>query len=145
EKVEKFIASRKVTAYWSSQVTEIQSRQVAIKLETGRMIEVQNDAVITLIGADPPIEWLKKMGIEYVERPHMHAQPKSDELIEQLLGNIEETTRENVYELLGLEAARPKVRRSSDSQRRRMPAEQPEWRQPERRLEEEDVDRLPVI
>ena len=145
EKVEKFIATKKVTAYWSSQVTEIGSREVAIKLESGRMIEVQNDAVITLIGADPPIEWLKKMGIEYVERPHMHAQPKSDELLERLLGDIEETTRENVYQMLGIESApRQKTRRSSDSRPRRMP-EQAEWRQPERRMEEEDVERLPVI
>ena len=143
EKVEKFIAQKKVAAHWSSQVTEIGSREVAIKLESGKMINLPNDAVITLIGADPPVEWLKKMGIDYVERPHMHAQPRSDELVERLIGSVEETTRENVYQVLGIEAPLPKARRT-DSKPRRMP-EQPEWREPERRMDEEDVDRLPVI
>jgi len=100
EKLDKLIASKKVRALFGSQVAAIQERAVDLRLEGGRRQSLPNQDVILLIGADPPIEWLKATGVQYVERPHMQSMPRSDELVERLLGPVEETKVDNVLELV---------------------------------------------
>ncbi|HJZ86439.1 MAG TPA: NAD(P)-binding domain-containing protein [Polyangia bacterium] len=100
EKVEKLVAARRVGVLWSSHVTEIRGRSVVLRLEGGQRHEIANDDVLLLIGADPPIEWLKAMGVAYTQQPHMLRQRRSDELIERLLGHVPETTMDNVLRLV---------------------------------------------
>src|SRR5262249_7509744 len=92
EKIDKLIAGKKVRGLFASQVTTIHERAVELKLDGGRRQSLPNQDVILLIGADPPTEWLRAMGVRYVERPHMERLPRSDQLVERLLGPVVETT-----------------------------------------------------
>jgi hypothetical protein len=38
-----------------------------------------------LIGADPPIAWLEKLGVRFVERPHQHQMGKTDDIVRRVL------------------------------------------------------------
>ena len=62
---------------------QIDDNRVLIEVDGGRTIE--NDAVYVLIGADAPINWLKKLGVTYVDRPHDHKFGATDQLIESLV------------------------------------------------------------
>src|SRR5262245_19437263 len=40
------------------------------------------------------------MGVEYVERAHMQRMPRSDELVERLVGAVPDTTLDNVMDII---------------------------------------------
>src|SRR5690606_15240134 len=44
-----------------------------------------NDAAFVLIGADPPIQWLEKVGVRFVERPHQHQMGKTDDVLRRFV------------------------------------------------------------
>jgi hypothetical protein len=62
-KVEELSASRKLRILFSSEVTEIRARDVALVHE-GRPLTIPNDYVIVLIGGEAPTEFLKKVGVD---------------------------------------------------------------------------------
>lgn len=72
-------ARGKIEVLLQSKVKEIRDDLVVIQLSDGR--EIENDAVYVLIGADAPIKWLEKVGVQYVDRSHWHEFGASDALV----------------------------------------------------------------
>jgi thioredoxin reductase (NADPH) len=85
--VEQYEAQRRVKVKYESEVVEIAGDTITLQMRDGTQKRYPNEAVFVLIGADPPIEWLAKMGILFVERPHMFALPKSDELVKRFVAD----------------------------------------------------------
>lgn len=93
QRIQEYGQSGKVTVLYGSQVTSFSPDAVDLKLGDGRVTRLANQAAFVLIGADPPIAWLEKLGIRYVERPHWYALGKTDQLVESLTGTLRETPR----------------------------------------------------
>jgi thioredoxin reductase (NADPH) len=79
--IEAYAAQGRVKAKLGSQVVNFDSESVTLALVDGSHKKYPNDAAFVLIGADPPIAWLEKLGVRFVERPHQHQMGKTDEIL----------------------------------------------------------------
>ena len=68
--IERYAAEGRVKAKLGSQVLQFDGESVTLALADGQQKRYPNDAAFVLIGAVPPVQWLEKMGIKFVERPH---------------------------------------------------------------------------
>ena len=83
--IEGYAAEGRVKAKLGSQVLAFDGESVTIALADGSQKRYPNDAAFVLIGADPPIAWLEKMGIRFVERPHQHQMGKTDDIVRKFV------------------------------------------------------------
>lgn len=88
--IERYAAEGRVKAKLGSQVLQFDAESVTLALADGQQKRYPNDAAFVLIGADPPVAWLEKMGIKFVERPHQHQMGKSDEIVRRLVARAVE-------------------------------------------------------
>jgi thioredoxin reductase/ferredoxin len=79
--IEAYAAEGRIKAKLGSQVLAFDQESVALALGDGSQKRYPNDAAFVLIGADPPVQWLEKMGIRFVERPHQHQMGKTDDIV----------------------------------------------------------------
>ncbi|HEU0035462.1 MAG TPA: NAD(P)-binding domain-containing protein [Kofleriaceae bacterium] len=79
--IEQYAAEGRIKAKLGSQVLAFDAESVTLALADGSQKRYPNDAAFVLIGADPPIAWLEKMGIRFVERPHQYQMGKSDDIV----------------------------------------------------------------
>jgi thioredoxin reductase/ferredoxin len=84
--VEGYAAQRRIKIKYMSQVVEFAADTVTLQMADGTQKRYPNHAAFVLIGADPPVKWLNKLGIRYVERPHMFALSGSDAMVHRFLG-----------------------------------------------------------
>jgi len=59
------VRSRKITAYFSSQVSSIEAHAVRLTLEDGSTSTIENDFVFIFAGGTPPTGLLKKAGVDF--------------------------------------------------------------------------------
>ncbi|HWM86979.1 MAG TPA: NAD(P)-binding domain-containing protein, partial [Kofleriaceae bacterium] len=83
--VESYEAQRRIKVKYQSEVVDIGPDTITLKMNDGTQKRYPNEAAFVLIGADPPIEWLATLGIHFVERAHLAALPKSDDLVRQFV------------------------------------------------------------
>ncbi len=83
--IEHYAAEGRIKAKLGSQVLGFASDSVTLALADGTQKQYRNDGAFVLIGADPPLSWLEKVGIRFVERPHQHQMPRSDEVVVRLV------------------------------------------------------------
>ena len=83
--IEAYAAEGRVKAKLGSQVLQFDGDSVTLALADGSQKRYPNDAAFVLIGADPPVQWLEKVGIRFVERPHQHQMGKSDDAVRRLV------------------------------------------------------------
>jgi len=88
--IEAYASEGRVKAKLGSQVLGFDSDSVTLALSDGSQKRYANDAAFVLIGADPPVHWLEKMGIRFVERPHQHQMGKSDDIVRRLVARAGE-------------------------------------------------------
>ncbi|HVK87693.1 MAG TPA: NAD(P)-binding domain-containing protein [Kofleriaceae bacterium] len=79
--IEQYAAEGRIKAKLGSQVVNFEPDAVTLALGDGSQKRYPNDGAFVLIGADPPIAWLEKMGVRFVERPHQHQMGKSDDIL----------------------------------------------------------------
>jgi thioredoxin reductase len=77
----------------NSEVQSFETGHTVLRYSDGRQEIVPTDQAFVLIGADPPVEWLRKLGIAYVERPFGYTAGPTDLLVEQLTGPLSENNR----------------------------------------------------
>jgi thioredoxin reductase (NADPH) len=94
DKVMKYGKERKVNVLLGSQIVSFTESQVTVNTAEGKKIELPNNQAFVLIGADPPVAWLEKLGVQFVERPHWYALGATDQLVESLIGRQPESPRE---------------------------------------------------
>ena len=58
---------------------------VTIALADGSHKKYPNNGAFVLIGADPPVAWLEKVGVRFVERPHQFQLGKTDDLVRRFV------------------------------------------------------------
>jgi thioredoxin reductase (NADPH) len=81
QSIERYAAEGRIKAKLGSQVLQFDQDSVTIALAEGTQKRYPNDAAFVLIGADPPIAWLEKVGVRFVERHHQFQLGKSDDII----------------------------------------------------------------
>jgi len=82
--VEQYASEGRLKAKLGSQVLQFDAETVTVALADGSQKRYPNDGAFVLIGADPPIQWLEKMGIKFVERPHDYQMGKTDDILRRL-------------------------------------------------------------
>ena len=83
--IEAYASEGRIKARLGSQVLQFEADSVTLALGDGAQKRYPNDAAFVLIGADPPVQWLEKMGVRFVERPHQHQMGKSDDIVRRLI------------------------------------------------------------
>ena len=83
--IEQYAAEGRIKARLGSQVLQFEADSVTIALSDGQQKRYSNDAAFVLIGADPPIQWLEKLGIRFVERPHQYQLGKTDDIVRRFV------------------------------------------------------------
>ena len=83
--IEAYASEGRIKAKLGSQVLGFEPDSVTLALGDGSQKRYANDAAFVLIGADPPVQWLEKMGIRFVERPHQYQMGKSDDIVRRFV------------------------------------------------------------
>jgi len=83
--IEAYAAEGRIKAKLGSQVLQFDPESVTLAMSDGSQKRYANDATFVLIGADPPIAWLEKMGVRFVERPHQHQMGKTDDIVRRFV------------------------------------------------------------
>jgi thioredoxin reductase (NADPH) len=79
--IESYAGQGRIKAKLGSQVVGFEPDSVTLALSDGSQKRYPNDGAFVLIGADPPVQWLEKMGIRFIERPHQYQLGKTDDLV----------------------------------------------------------------
>jgi thioredoxin reductase/ferredoxin len=83
--IEQYAAEGRIKVKLGSQVLMFDAESVTLALADGSQKRYPNDGAFVLIGADPPVQWLEKMGVRFVERPHQYQLGKSDDLVRRFV------------------------------------------------------------
>jgi thioredoxin reductase/ferredoxin len=83
--IEQYAAEGKLKAKLGSTVLAFDPESVTLALADGQQKRYPNLGAFVLIGADPPIAWLEKLGIRFVERPHQYQLGKSDDIVRRFV------------------------------------------------------------
>ncbi len=75
----------RIKAKLGSQVLQFDADSVSLALGDGTQKRYPERRAFVLIGADPPVQWLEKMGIHFVQRPHQHQMGKTDDIVRRLV------------------------------------------------------------
>lgn len=68
-----------------SQVVSFDAESVTLALSDGSQKQYPNDGAFVLIGADPPVQFLEKLGVKFVERPHQYQLGKTDDIVRRFV------------------------------------------------------------
>ena len=85
QSIERYASEGRIKAKLGSQVLQFDPDSVTLALADGTQKRYPNDAAFVLIGADPPVAWLEKVGVKFVERPHQFQFGKSDDIVRRFV------------------------------------------------------------
>ncbi|MBE7449603.1 MAG: NAD(P)-binding domain-containing protein [Kofleriaceae bacterium] len=88
--IESYAQQQRLKAKVQSQVVAFEPESVILALADGSQKRYPNAGAFVLIGADPPVTWLEKLGVRFVLRPHQYALGKSDDFVRRLLSTATE-------------------------------------------------------
>jgi thioredoxin reductase (NADPH) len=80
ESLDKAVAEKRITLYLETNPVEIKDDSVVLKKADGSTFEVPNHGLYCMLGADPPVTWLQKIGVQYVKKPENWSPGASDDL-----------------------------------------------------------------
>jgi hypothetical protein len=83
--IEGYAAQQRLKAKYGSQVVAFEAEAVILQLDDGSQKRYPNHAAFVLIGADPPVTWLEKLGVRFVLRPHQYSLGKTDGFVRRLV------------------------------------------------------------
>jgi thioredoxin reductase/ferredoxin len=83
--IEGYASQGRIKAKLGSQILAFEPDSVTLALGDGSQKRYPNDGTFVLIGADPPVAWLEKMGIRFVERPHQYQLGKTDDIVRKFV------------------------------------------------------------
>jgi thioredoxin reductase/ferredoxin len=92
--IERYAAEGRIAVELGSQVVQFDPDSVTLALGDGTQQRYPNDAAFVLIGADPPVQWLERLGVHFVERPHQHQMGKTDDIVRRLVPRAAECARD---------------------------------------------------
>ena len=83
--IESYAQQQRLKVKYQSQVVGFEPDAVTLQLGDGAQKRYANQGAFVLIGADPPVIWLEKLGVRFVLRPHQYSLGKTDELVRRLV------------------------------------------------------------
>ena len=83
--IESYASEGRIKAKLGSQIVAFEADSVTLALADGAQKRYPNDGAFVLIGADPPVQWLEKMGVRFVERPHQYQLGKTDDIVRRFV------------------------------------------------------------
>ncbi|HEY5946264.1 MAG TPA: NAD(P)-binding domain-containing protein [Kofleriaceae bacterium] len=90
QSIERYAQEGRIKPKLGSQVLQFDADTVTLALADGTQKRYPNDAAFVLIGADPPVQWLEKVGVRFVERPHQFQFGKSDDIVRRFVARAME-------------------------------------------------------
>ena len=90
QSIERYAAEGRIKAKLGSQVLQFDPDSVTMALVDGTQKRYPNEGAFVLIGADPPVAWLEKVGVRFVERPHQFQFGKSDDIVRRFVARAME-------------------------------------------------------
>ena len=90
QSIERYASEGRIKAKLGSQVLQFDADSVTLALADNQQKRYPNDAAFVLIGADPPVQWLEKVGVRFVERPHQFQFGKSDDIVRRFVARAVE-------------------------------------------------------
>jgi len=88
--IESYAAQGRLKVKLQSQVIAFEADSVILQLLDGSQKRYPNAGAFVLIGADPPIAWLEKLGVKFVEKPHQFQLGKSDDYVRRMVHDVAE-------------------------------------------------------
>lgn len=82
--IESYAQQQRLQIRYGSQVLAFEPDAVVLQLADGAQRRLANHGAFVLIGADPPVTWLEKLGVRFVLRPHQYSQGKSDDYVRRV-------------------------------------------------------------
>ena len=83
--MEQYASEGRLKAKLGSQILGFEADSVTLALNDGSQKRYPNDGAFVLIGADPPVAWLEKMGVRFVEREHQYQMGKTDDIVRRFV------------------------------------------------------------
>jgi thioredoxin reductase/ferredoxin len=88
--IESYAGQGRIKAKLGSQIVAFEADSVTLALSDGSQKRYPNDGAFVLIGADPPVQWLEKMGVRFIQRPHQYQLGKTDDVVRRFVGRAVE-------------------------------------------------------
>ncbi|MEZ4365430.1 MAG: NAD(P)-binding domain-containing protein [Kofleriaceae bacterium] len=85
--IEAYAAEGRLKTKLQSTVVSISEDAVILQFADGSQKQYANAAAFVLIGADPPVAWLEKLGVSFIEREHQYQLGRSDELVRAMVAS----------------------------------------------------------
>jgi thioredoxin reductase/ferredoxin len=79
--ISSYAAQRKIKVKFQTQIAEFAVDSVTLRFHDGTHKRYPNQAAFVLIGADPPVKWLEKLGVRFVQRPHSYQLGPTDQFV----------------------------------------------------------------
>jgi hypothetical protein len=83
--IEAYSSEGRLKVKLQSQILAFDPESVTMSLADGEQKRYSNDAAFVLIGADPPIAWLEKLGVQFIERHHQYQLGRSDQVVQRFV------------------------------------------------------------
>ncbi len=80
ERLNAMVEAGQITLYMETNPAEVKDGAVVLKRNDGELVEVPNDALYCMLGADPPVKWLQTLGVRYVQKPESWSPGPTDDL-----------------------------------------------------------------
>ncbi len=94
KRIQEYGDAGKVRILMSSNATSFDKASVTIKQSSGEEETIPNEQAFLLIGAEAPVAWLEKLGVRFVERPHLYELGAVDSLVLGLVPNADDCPAE---------------------------------------------------
>jgi thioredoxin reductase len=78
--LQSLVEQDRIRLHLNSYPVEIGDRELTIQNTAGESQTLPNDFMYCMLGAEPPIEWLKSMGISFSEKPQGWSPGSSDDV-----------------------------------------------------------------
>ena len=92
--IESYAAQQRLKAKLGSQVVAFEPDAVILQLSDGAQKRYGNHAAFVLIGSDPPVTWLEKLGVRFVLRPHQYSLGKTDDFVRRMTPGVPECAQD---------------------------------------------------
>jgi thioredoxin reductase (NADPH) len=92
--ISSYAAQRRIKVKFQTEVVEFADGSLTLRYPDGTHKRYRCQGAFVLIGADPPVTWLEKLGVHFVERPHDYQLGPSDGFVRRLVADASECPRD---------------------------------------------------
>jgi thioredoxin reductase/NAD-dependent dihydropyrimidine dehydrogenase PreA subunit len=90
EAIQSYAAQRKLKIKFQTQITEFTPDAVTLSFPDGTSKRYPNQVAFVLIGADPPVKFLERLGVRFVQRPHTYQLGPTDAFVASFVADANE-------------------------------------------------------